>query len=177
MENFDSIYKDNHKRVLNFVINKINYITDAEELTNDVFMKVHKHLANFDEDKASMTTWIMNITKNSVIDYYRKKREKIVSLDESNDKESDNVGVRLMDTITSSSNPHKEMVSSETMDRIQDELSSLPDTYRDIASLFFNEELSYDEISTRLEIPLGTVKGQISRVRAKLVSRLETVRI
>ena len=60
---------------------------------------------------------------------------------------------------------------------IQKEISSLSKKYRKVAKLFFNEELSYDEISERLHLPLNTVKVRLNRARKQLVTKLETVRV
>lgn len=178
MENFNQIYSDNHKMVLNFISMKINDSLIAEELANDVFMRVHKHLNNFDEEKSSMKTWIMNIASNIVIDHYRKNKLQTLSLDETNNNdESDNVGIRRSDKITSNSNPQKKMINSELGDRLRNAISSLDETHREIADLYFNGQLTYEEIGQRLNQPLGTVKGKISRARKKLQERLKTVRV
>lgn len=176
MKNFDQIYSDNHKMVLNFVAMKINEFTKAEELTNDVFMRVYKHLDNYDENKSSVKTWVMNIAKNIVIDHYRRVKKETISLDSSirNDEDSK---ITIMDRMSANSNPHKEFVSNEVYNIIQDEMSSLDGKYYDVANLFFNEGMSYEEISAELKIPMGTVKGQISRSRKKLQKSLEAVRV
>ena len=105
MEIFNQIYSDNHKRVLNFITMKINDNLIAEELTNDVFMSLYKHLNSFDETKASMTTWIMNFAKNKVIDHYRKVKLNAISLN----KEIDDNNTSFIDLIPSRSNQHNEM--------------------------------------------------------------------
>ena len=80
MEDFNKIYNKSHKSILNFILRKVNSQMIAEELTNDVFMKVYNHLENYDESKSAMNTWIMNITSNTIIDYYRKKKLETISL-------------------------------------------------------------------------------------------------
>lgn len=173
MENFNEVYSSNHKRVLNYIARKINDLTVAEELTNDVFMKVHAHLHKFDERKASMPTWIMKFATNKIIDHFRKKKNQTLSLDATIGEDGK---ISLMDKVASPMNPHMKMVSNETLDIVQRELDALPVVYKDIANLYFNSQKSYDEISRILNIPLGTVKGQISRARTKLMTRLEPIR-
>ena len=152
--NFDIIYKENHKRILNRIISKIGDVVLSEELTNDVFMKVYKHLDRFDETKASMSTWIMNIAKNTIIDHYRRAKKVTLSLDAPIGNENEEHKNTYSDKIKAPSNPYKEMVSGETMSRIQDEISNLNPKYREIAELSFNQQLSYEDIATRLDITL-----------------------
>ena len=175
MENFNEVYSSNHKKVLNYVNRKItDDLTVAEELTNDIFMKVYKSFDTYDSNLASMSTWVMNIANNAVIDHYRKKTNDTVSLDATIGEDGK---ISLMDKIPSPTNPHKKMVSDETLEIIQGEFDALPEKYREIAKLYFNNQLTYDEIVAKLNIPLGTVKGQINRARIKLVKRLERVRL
>lgn len=176
MENFNIVYSQNHKMVLRFIAMKIKDYTIAEELANDVFMRVHKHLENFDPEKSTMKTWIINITKNIIIDEYRRNRLESVSVDK--EDAYGNSGYASWESLNgkTSLTPLTQIVTGETIGLIENEISSLDEIYRDVATLYFKEELSYDEISDRLNLPLGTVKGQISRARKKLVERLETLR-
>jgi RNA polymerase sigma-70 factor (ECF subfamily) len=174
MENFNSIYSENHRMVLNFINLKINDYTIAEELTNDVFMRVHKHLENYDSEKSAMKTWVMNIAKNIVIDHYRKVKQDAISLDSSTSNDEDSK-ITILDRMSTNSNPYKEMVSKEVYSRIEDEFLSLDEKYFDVANLFFIDGLSYNEISEELNIPLNTVKVQLSRARKMLQKKLETV--
>ena len=176
MENFNKIYSDNHKAVLSFISFKISDTSIAEELSNDVFMRVHKHLHRYDAEKSAIKTWVMNIAKNIVIDHYRKVKMDAISLDSSISSNEDSK-ITVMDRMHTNSNPLKEIVSEEMVDLVKDEISSLDDKYKDVAELFFISELSYEEISDRLYLPIGTVKGQLSRARKQLVERLEAVRI
>ena len=175
MENFDLIYNANHKSILNFIIRKVNNQEVAEELTNDVFMKVYKNLDKYDEKLSTMKTWIMNITSNTVIDYYRKRKLETISL-EKDFKNDDNRVITVLDRVHSKGyTPFQEMTTNEGVENIKDAISNLPSKYEVIAELFFNEEYSYEEISKKLNIPLGTVKGQISRTRKILTAKLQRV--
>ena len=181
MENFNEVYGDNHKKVLNYIACNIKEdITIAEELTNDVFMRVHKHLHKYDPKKATVATWVMFMAKNVVIDHYRRKKKLTVSMDEMLDssKTSDNLSVRSETFINmvSTTNPFKEMVGNEISDIIQNEFLNLPDKYINVADLFFNDQCTYEEISKTLNIPLGTVKIQLNRTRKILKSKLENIR-
>lgn len=171
MQNFNSIYSENYKSVFNFLNFKLNNTSIGEELTNDVFMKVYKNLDIYDENLSQMSTWVMNITKNTMIDYLRKKKLNTITLE----KEIDGKIVSFVDNFLSPNNPYTTMVSNEKMIRINMEIQSLKPKYKRVAELFFNKELNYEEISKKLNLPLGTVKGQINRLRTSLQTKLPNV--
>jgi RNA polymerase sigma-70 factor (ECF subfamily) len=154
------------------MINKTNDITMSEELTNDVFMKVHKHLDCYEETKSSMKTWILAIAKNTVIDYYRKRKMLTNSID--NDFESDKFSIR---NLSSGSNPHKELVTNETLDIINVAIDGLKPKHKILAIMCFIEQLPYDDIASRLNMPLGTVKGNLFKIRKLLQEELKMVKI
>lgn len=172
--NFNKVYSEYHRMVLSYMLQRINDQMIAEELTNDIFMKVHKHLDNYDSEKSKISTWIMNISKNTLIDYYRKKKVMTVSIDQSAHGDTKTF---IKDTLpTETLNPHKEMVSNEISESIYEAIDSLSDKHRPIAEMYFLEDLSYEEIRQRLNVPLNTVKGMLFRVRKVLVKKLATVR-
>lgn len=174
MENFNKIYADNHKMILGFIIRKVNDLHVAEELTNDVFMKVYKHLDNYDSEKSAIKTWIMNITSNTVIDYYRKKKLQTISLN----KDFDNGTKKnfLIDKFTCHTpTPYEALNSKEKMNKIDNVISELGKSEFEVAYYYFKEELTYQEIADVMQINLGTVKAKISRARKSLQAKLELV--
>ena len=70
----ENIYRDYHGKVYGYIRSKINSVQDAEDLAADVFVKVFEKLDSFDESKASLTTWIYTITRNTLTDYFRTRR-------------------------------------------------------------------------------------------------------
>lgn len=177
MEDFNKIYAKSHKSILNFILRKVNSQVIAEELTNDVFMKVYNHLENYDESRSTMNTWIMNITSNTIIDYYRKKKLETLSLDKEifGDYNGDKAPTFIDRLHSKDKTPFEKISISEGVEHIQDVIGDLPEKYALIAELFFNQEYSYEEIAKRLDVPLGTVKGQISRARKLLTSKLQRI--
>ena len=167
MENFNNIYADNYDRVLGWIRYKVGNMEIAEELAQDVFVKVHKKLTDFDSEKSAIGTWVMNITKNTIIDHWRtEKKGLIVSIEEFQDDE----GKDLLPS--TGCDPEHDMVNSELGDAIENAINSLPQTYQTIADLFLLKEKSHEEISVDLSIPIGTVKGTISRAKKLLQKRL-----
>ena len=175
MNDFNKIYEDNHRIVLSYVAQKVNDYTLAEEITNDVFIKLSRCLDSFNEEKANMLTWIMTFAKNAVIDQYRKRKLETISLssdifgDERNNNSLEN---RIKaKTLT----PYDALNSKDTMSNIDNAIGDLSETYFEVAYYFFTEELSYQEISEVMNISLGTVKGKISRARKALQAKLVTI--
>ena len=71
MQTFEKIYTENYEGVLRHINMRVQDMSVAEELTNDVFMKVHKHLGDYDETKSAIPTWVRFIANNIVIDHFR----------------------------------------------------------------------------------------------------------
>lgn len=172
MKDFNKIYDDNHKIVLSYVANKLNDYTLAEEITNDVFIKLSKCLDTYNEDKASILTWIMTFAKNAVIDQYRKHKLETISLN----KDIEENGLNLENRLKSNNpTPIELLDSKERMSNIDDAIVALSKTDFEIAYHYFKEELSYQEISKVMNISLGTVKGKIARARKSLQEKLVNV--
>ena len=139
-------------------------------------MKVSKGLDRFDETKSSLKTWILNIAKNALIDYYRKKKLNVVSFDEVivswayGEEESD---VDQMIAIKESNlNPEEKMIEAEVSKRMYDKFETLSENEKLIASLHFFDGLSYDEVAESLNIPLGTVKVKLFTARKTMMEAL-----
>lgn len=163
MLNINEIYKKHKEKTSEYVFSKISNNLIAEEIVNDIFIKVFTHLNDYDNDKCkgNFESWLFEITNNTIIDYYRKKK---LNYDEFIDNEYfDN----------SSSNFIKSLEFSEINEKIINEIKTLPKSMIKIAKLYFIHELSYDEISEALSIPLGTTKANIFRAKAELKAILK----
>ncbi|MDP8266360.1 MAG: sigma-70 family RNA polymerase sigma factor [Candidatus Aceula meridiana] len=129
---------------------------DAEEITQDVFLKVHKSLKNF-ERRSSLKTWIYRITINTTINYQKRKHLKTpVSLDE--------VGIEKF------ASPLPSSPDEEIQDRVNKLLSVLNDDQKICMILRNIEGLSYEEIAQSLKININTVRTRLKRAREKLLS-------
>jgi RNA polymerase sigma-70 factor (ECF subfamily) len=172
MQDFNKVYEDNYKIVLSFVAQRLNNFELAEEITNDVFIKLSKCLDSFDETKASIRTWVMTFAKNAVIDEYRRRKLETISLNKDIDN-ADSKSTSLADRLKCDSQTPMEVLNSkEKLQAIDNAIDGLSKTDFEIAYYFFKEELSYQEISKVMNISLGTVKGKISRARKALQSKL-----
>jgi len=120
-------------------------------------------------DFTSIKTWIFTITRNKVIDYWRKNKNQFTQniLDE-----LDSDGHEKFQINSFCDSPQEIMEGNEITTEIKKAISDLSPIYRDIANLFLNQEYSYDDIAEHLDIPLGTVKAKINRLKALLQSKL-----
>lgn len=175
MKNFNEIYATNYKMILGFVIRKVNDLQVAEELTNDIFMKVYNHLHNFDSEKSAMRTWIMNITSNTVIDYYRKKKLETISLNKDFDNGEDKSTSLIDKFVCHTPTPYEALNSKGKMSKIDNVISELSKSEFEVAYYYFKEELTYQEIADVMQINLGTVKAKLSRARKSLQAKLELI--
>jgi RNA polymerase sigma-70 factor (ECF subfamily) len=166
------IYAKYYKQVYYFILQRVaNRAEIAEELTNDVFMKCKAHIENYDVYLAKLNTWLLHIAKNTVIDHFRTAHaDKYVSVDNFIDAEGRET-FQIADT-----NDKDNVENTELQETINRAMSKLKPKYRQVAELFFMEQKKYDEISEILNIPMGSVKGMISRVRAMLQQDLQAVR-
>ena len=160
MKTFEKIYPENHTKVLSWLSQKVGDKMVAEELTSKTFIKVYENLDTYDSEKSNLLTWIMTIANNTTIDYFRKRKLDTISL-----QIQDNEGNEYLQISSNSIDPYQILVNGELGDKIKRAIKQLPNTYQNIANLFFNCELTYDEIAEEMNISLGTVKGKLHRAK------------
>lgn len=171
MKTFNEIYNEYYAKILNKVKGKVTNNLDAEEITQDIFVKIHKGLNySYDESKAELTTWMFHITTNAIIDFFRAKKQVETQSIYDTDKDGN---LKLIVTPTNWSNPHAIIVGSETMAKVQKSFRAIKNTkMRRVANLYFNHEMKYNEIVERTGLKLGTVKANINRAREVLQAEL-----
>jgi RNA polymerase sigma-70 factor, ECF subfamily len=166
-----------HRRIYGICYRFTGSATEAEDMTQEVFLKMFKNLASFDPTKGGFTTWLTTLTRNLLVDSYRRSRMDRVSdsLDETYDGEEDgpSKAEKLADT-----RPGQEhhMAGLELRAQIQQALAQVSPDLREAVILRDLEDMDYKEIAEILGVPQGTVKSRISRGRselAKLLKRIE----
>jgi RNA polymerase sigma-70 factor (ECF subfamily) len=136
---------------------------DAEDLTQEIFLKLFKSLEKFNRD-ADFSTWLSSVARNFCIDHYRaSKREKEVLVE-------DLVAFDLAPASALSS-PHRQLEDRDRRSFLRRGLDALPEKLREAVILRDLQGLSYQEMADRLHLPEGTVKSRINRGREEL-SRL-----
>lgn len=134
----------------------------AEELTQEAFSKALTRLATYVPHHA-FSTWLYKIAKNGLIDHRRKKRLRILSIDETiePDSESDFTELLRADVI----DPEEAVIREQRCFAVRYVMYQLNPKYRQMIELRYYEEFSYEEIASELDIPLGTVKAQLHRAK------------
>lgn len=138
---------------------------DTDDIVQETFIRVYLNLNSYDENQ-KFSTWIYKICKNACIDFLR-KRKPLLSLD--SPLEDGSTYYQKLPVVDES--PEFIALRSEIKDEIHHALTRLPEKYRVCIQLYYLEELSLQEISTTLDIPVTTVKTRIHRGRELLKSK------
>ena len=149
------------------LLKMVNNKSDAEDLTLEAFGKAFKKIHQYTPNYA-FSTWLFKIATNNCIDFIRKRKANIVSIDQNID---DQEGQYISPTsMLSSGNPDPEekLIKEQNIQLIQDIVSKLKPRYRKLVELRYFKEYSYEEIADELNLPLGTVKAQLFRARELL---------
>jgi len=161
------------KRVYGLCYRSTGNPTDAEDLTQDVFLKIYVNLGSFDAARGSLPVWIATMTRNLLVDNFRRTRNLRAtnSLDEGWDQiEEMRPADRLM---AAGPSPHEAAARKELAVMVQGALAKVSVELREAVILRDLQDLDYKEIAQVLGIPEGTVKSRISRGRAELARLLE----
>lgn len=162
---------ENYRESVYFTISKmVNNVDDAEDLTIEAFGKAFSRLDQYSPNFA-FSTWLFKIATNNCIDFIRKKRLKVTSMDTgytSSDGE-----VIYIDARSGTLNPEEEIMQDQKVRLMRELVTKLKPKYRELIELRYFEELSYEEIADTLNLPLGTVKAQLFRARDFLATMIE----
>jgi RNA polymerase sigma-70 factor, ECF subfamily len=168
------LVKAHHRRVYGLCFRFTGSATDAEDLTQEVFLKVYGNLAAFDLARGTFQTWLTTMTRNLLVDHFRRSRAQRVtdSIDAGWDGDGDELPMvqRLAD---SGPTQHERAVRKEIEKMVQEALTKISPELREAVILRDLQDLDYKEIAEVLHIPEGTVKSRISRGRAELARLLE----
>ncbi len=167
------LVKGQHRRVYSLCYRFTGSSHDAEDLTQEVFLKVYGNLASFDLSRGSFPTWLTTLTRNLLVDHFRRGRQQRAtdSLDAGWEDSSElQISDRLADTKL---NPHQHAAAREIERMVQQALTKISPELREAVILRDLQDLDYKEIAQVLRIPEGTVKSRISRGRAELARLLE----
>lgn len=162
---FERLITEYQKKVFNIAFRMVGNYDDASELTQEVFIRVFKSLKNFKE-QSLFSTWIYKITTNVCLDEIRKrKKRKVVYLDEEIKLEENEVKRQIEDD-----KPTPEMIAekNEISKAVNDAIESLSEEHRTVIVLRDLQGFSYEEIAKITSCPEGTVKSRINRARQAL---------
>jgi RNA polymerase sigma factor (sigma-70 family) len=144
---------------------------DAEDLTIEAFGRAFKKLDQYSPDYA-FSTWLFKIASNNAIDFLRRKKQKYsVSLDNKPDNSeggdhSTNIKAPTLD-------PEENFIKKQKIESIRLLVDNLKPKYKEMIELFYFQEMSHEEISQKLNLPIGTIKAQLFRARDLLYNALK----
>ena len=161
---WDQIVRMHWRKVFNLAYKFVGRHDEAEDLTQDIFLKIFKALHTFDR-RANFQTWLISISRNLCIDHdrsVRKERETMAREVDSAD---------LM-PVSRERGPHAELEQNDLRQLIRQALAELPPALKEAVVLRDLQEFSYQEIADKLGLPEGTVKSRINRGRLELARQL-----
>jgi RNA polymerase sigma-70 factor (ECF subfamily) len=162
-EAWEIIVRRRHSRIYNLAYRFTGRFDEAEDLTQEVFLKVYRTLHSYRPESGALETWIVRVARNHFIDHYRKYKTERTHTGALEDHHEGAVSptVRV-------ETPGQALDRKETVDRVHRLLALLPEDQREAVVLRDLEELTYEEIADLLELPIGTVKSRINRGRIEL---------
>lgn len=143
---------------------------DAENLLQDIFIKIYKNIFEYDE-RYSFSSWVYRIAHNMIIDNYRKNQKESINIS-LDDEEYKNI----IDSLTDWNNPSDDLRRSDIKWCVQKAISSLKQDYKEVIVLKCIEWYSYEEISDILKIPVWTASTLVNRARTQLKESLEKLK-
>jgi RNA polymerase sigma-70 factor (ECF subfamily) len=159
-------YKDS---IYFMLLKMVNNSIDAEDLTIEAFSKAFKNIDQYSPNFA-FSTWLYKIATNNCIDHLRKKRCNTISID--NESSNINIDANIFFK-TNTLNPEEKIIQEQREKIVREIVNKLKPRYKRLIELRYFEELSYEEIATELEIPIGTVKAQLFRSKELLLNILQ----
>ena len=165
---WDLIVRQYWRKVFNVAYKFVGKHDEAEDLTQDIFLKIFRSLDTFDR-RANFQTWLISVSRNLCIDHYRSVRKERETIDR---------GVDASELAPATPEPGP-IAALEQRDRVvllRQAMAALPETLRTAVLLRDIQELSYQEIADKLRLPEGTVKSRINRGRTELARQIRKLR-
>ena len=164
---WEAIVQQHRRRVFNVAYKFVGKHDEAEDLTQDIFLKLFKSLDTFDR-RANFQTWLISVSRNLCIDHYRRVRKERETVDR-------DVDAGELTPASGELSPFVVLERSDRRELLRRGLDGLAPTLRSAVMLRDIHELSYQEIADRLGVPEGTVKSRINRGRLELARQIRKV--
>jgi len=155
------------RRVFNLCYRFTGNPTEAEDLSQEVFLRIYRTLASYRPDSGAFPTWLTSVTRNLLVDHYRRTKH---------DRVTDSIEdamPQLEEKHSTARTPDKLALASELSGQLQRALARLSPELREAVILRDLQSLEYNEIRSVLQVPEGTVKSRINRGRIELARILE----
>ncbi len=171
---WEEIVQRYHRRIYNICYRFAGSSNDADDLTQEVFIKMYRTLNSYDVDRGAFMTWVTTVTRNLLVDHFRKTRQERMtdSLDTTSSDHEDAMALseRIPDR---SPAPDSRVQTREAKEAVHQALQKLSPELRESVILRDLQDMDYREIATVLKVPEGTVKSRINRGRAELARLLQ----
>jgi RNA polymerase sigma-70 factor (ECF subfamily) len=165
---WEQIVRLHWRKVFNVAYKFVGKHDEAEDLTQDIFLKIFKSLGSFDR-RANFQTWLISVSRNLCIDHYRSVRKERETIDRDVDPgELMPVSVEV--------SPYAALEARDRVSMLREAMASLPDSLRTAVLLRDIQELTYQEIADQLQLPEGTVKSRINRGRTELTRQIKRLK-
>ena len=171
---WEEIVQRYNRRIYNICYRFAGSADDAQDLTQEVFIKMYRMMSSYDSGRAAFMTWVTTITRNLLVDHFRKTKQDRVteSLDGASSEYED--AMPLSDRIPDKGAPPDARVQSrEAGETVHHALQKLSPELREAVILRDLQDMDYREIAAVLKVPEGTVKSRINRGRAELARLLQ----
>ena len=165
---WEAIVRQYRRKVFNVAYKFVGKHDEAEDLTQDIFLKIFKSLDTFDR-RANFQTWLISISRNLCIDHYRSVRKERETIDRG-------VDANELTPVSRDPGPVAALEQRDRVVLLRQAMSALPDTLRTAVLMRDIQELSYQEIADALHLPEGTVKSRINRGRTELARQVRKLR-
>jgi RNA polymerase sigma factor (sigma-70 family) len=163
-EAWELIVRQHWRKVFNLAYKFVGRHDEAEDLTQDIFLKIFRAMHTFDR-RANFQTWLISISRNLCIDHYRSVRKERETM-------ARDVDAADLMPVSRDRGPHAELEQLDLRHLIRQALAELPEALREAVVLRDLQEFSYQEIADKLRLPEGTVKSRINRGRLELARQL-----
>jgi RNA polymerase sigma-70 factor (ECF subfamily) len=165
---WEAIVRMYRRKVFNIAYTFVGTHDAAEDLTQDVFLKLFKSLDTFDR-RANFQTWLISVSRNLCIDHYRSVRKERQTINRDLDAAD-------LKPVSPTASPYAQLEQRDRVAMVRKALERLAPTLRTAVVLRDIQELTYQEIAEQLRVPEGTVKSRINRGRAELARQVQQIR-
>lgn len=165
---WEEIVRQHRRKVFNIAYKFTGRHDEAEDLTQDIFLKIFKSLHTFDR-RANFQTWLVSVSRNLCIDHYRSVRKERETIDR-------DVDAGELTPSAPGQNAYQALEQADRVELLRKAMAELPPSLREAVVKRDLQELSYQEIADQLNLPEGTVKSRINRGRTELARQVQRIR-
>ena len=158
-----------HRRIYNLCYRFTSSADDAEDLTQEVFIKIYRSLDQYETHKGAFLPWLTTLTRNLLVDHFRRSKQERLTDSMDATQTDDEAGPTLADRLADSGPaPDAGLQTQERQKMVQAALQKLSPELREAVILRDLQDMDYRDIAQVLKVPEGTVKSRINRGRTEL---------